>query len=682
MLSNWPIRYRIAAALCLPIIGLLLFAGQVLLDRAHTAQEMRRVQDLADLAPEISAAVHELQKERGASAGYIGAKGGPFTAKLDAQRKDTDRAAQNLRTALASFNLAAYQPSLKQGIGQVIARLDALAETRNGVSALTLDVGGMAKWYTQTIAIHITTIETMAELTTDANLSRQIGAYIAFLQGKERAGIERAMGSNGFSAKKFAPAVYQRFVGLIAQQEAFFTTFESLADPAWKSALQQVLASPQATTVNQYRTLAVDSPQSGSTGDVSGAQWFDAITQKIDLLKGVEDKIAAGIRANANAAGSAASASLWMQAALSFALLAAAIALSWIIVAGIVRPLHALTSATAQLAQGRSETHVPGQHRGDEIGELSKAVEIFKDHMVTSERLQKERDADQRKQIERGQKLIAMTHSFDQGVGTLMQGLEGATAELKNTAQSMNAIADQTTRQATVVATASDEASANVETVATAAEELSASIQEIGRQVQHSTDLARRATNTAEQAGAVIKDLAHASDRIGEVVKLINDIAAQTNLLALNATIEAARAGDAGKGFAVVANEVKTLANQTGKATDEIANQIGAVQTQTQSAVGSILEISKAVMEVNEVAAAIAGAVEEQNAATQEIARNIQQAAEGTTEVSQTIQDVTAAAGEAGEASNQVLSATSRMAQQSDDLKKLVSQFLEGVRAH
>jgi hypothetical protein len=240
MLSNWPIRYRIATALCLPIIGLLLFAGQVLLDRAHTAQEMRRVQDLADLAPEISAAVHELQKERGASAGYIGAKGGAFTAKLDAQRKDTDRAVQNLRTALASFDLAAYQPSLKQGIGQVIARLDALAETRSGVSALTLDVGGMAKWYTQTIAIHITTIETMAELTTDANLSRQIGAYIAFLQGKERAGIERAMGSNGFSAKKFAPAVYQRFVGLIAQQEAFFTTFASLADPAWKSALQQV----------------------------------------------------------------------------------------------------------------------------------------------------------------------------------------------------------------------------------------------------------------------------------------------------------------------------------------------------------------------------------------------------------------------------------------------------------
>jgi methyl-accepting chemotaxis protein len=682
MLSHWPIRFRIALALCVPLLGLLFFAGQGLVSRSQTASEMSRVQGLADLAPVLSAVVHELQKERGASAGYIGAKGGPFKDKLAAQRIDTDKAIKDLQATLRTFDSTSYQESLGNGLDAVITRLNELPETRQKVSSFALDVGGMASWYTSTIALHIGTIETMAELTSDALISRQITAYIALLQGKERAGIERAMGANGFSAKKFSPAVYQRFVGLIAQQEAFFHTFESLGQADWTRALHGVLQSPQAATVAQYRTIALESPQSGSTGDVTGPQWFDAITAKINLLKGVEDQVASAIKANAQAIEQSATTALWVQGLITLALLAATITLSVVIVAGIVGPLHRLTTATSALAQGESDTDVPGQTRGDEIGELAQAVEIFKEHIIANEHLQKEREAEQQKQIARGQRLEQITKTFNQGIGDLMDTVSAATTELEATANSMNAIAEQTSRQAAVVATASDEASTNVETVATAAEELSASIQEIGRQVQHSTDLARHASETATEASGVIKGLAQASERIGEVVKLINDIAAQTNLLALNATIEAARAGDAGKGFAVVANEVKTLASQTARATDEIANQIGAVQTQTQSAVASITGISKAIIEVNEVASAIAGAVEEQNAATQEIARNIQQAAEGTNEVSQTIQDVTAAASEAGDASSEVLAASAELARQSDHLKTIVSEFIEGVRSH
>jgi len=268
---------------------------------------------------------------------------------------------------------------------------------------------------------------------------------------------------------------------------------------------------------------------------------------------------------------------------------------------------------------------------------------------------------------------IKMTANVEEVTGIVAS----ASTELQNTAQAMAATAEETNVQASAVAAASEEASTNVQTVAAAAEELSSSLEEVGRQVTESSSIARSAVEEAAKTNTSVEGLSVAAHKIGEVVELINDIASQTNLLALNATIEAARAGEAGKGFAVVANEVKSLANQTAKATEEISAQIGSMQSATNEAVGAIKGIGETIGNINEIASAIAAAVEEQTAATQEIARNVQQASAGTAEVSSNINGVTQAATETGSSAAEVLSAAKELSTQAEKLRTDIQEFMK-----
>jgi methyl-accepting chemotaxis protein len=356
--------------------------------------------------------------------------------------------------------------------------------------------------------------------------------------------------------------------------------------------------------------------------------------------------------------------------------------LAWVIGRGISTPVIGMTAAMQKLAGGDKSVEIPAQGRRDEIGQMAGAVEIFKHNMIEAERLRVEQEqAKARTEAEKVAAMNKMADEFEASVKGIVQTVSSAATELQSTSTSMSSTAEETQKQSTAVAAASEQASTNVQTVASAAEELSSSIAEISRQVSDSARIAGQAVHDAEHTNAQVQALAEAAQKIGDVVKLINDIAGQTNLLALNATIEAARAGEAGKGFAVVASEVKSLATQTAKATEDIAAQINAIQAATGSAVQAIGGIGQTIGRINEIATTIASAVEEQGAATKEIARNVQQASAGTNEVSANIANVTQAATETGAAASQVLSSAGELAKQSENLSYQVDAFIAKIRA-
>lgn len=351
------------------------------------------------------------------------------------------------------------------------------------------------------------------------------------------------------------------------------------------------------------------------------------------------------------------------------------------VVTGVTRPLAGMQGAMRQLAEGNLDTEVPYITRKDEIGAMAAAVQVFKDNGLERRRLEAEQ-AEQRAIAERRAMAIEQViNGFDSDVSLILRTVAAASSELEATAASLSASAEESAQSATTVSAASEQASANVQTVAGASEELDASIAEIANRVQSSADVAGKALKAANETETMVEGLVSSAEKIGSVVELINDIAGQTNLLALNATIEAARAGEAGKGFAVVATEVKSLASQTAKATEEIDAQITGMQGATGRVAAAIRSIGDIIQRISESSSAVAAAVEQQSAATREIVRNITEAATGTQQVSSNIVAVTQAATHTGAGASQVLTSSQELARQSETLKGKVETFFADIRA-
>jgi methyl-accepting chemotaxis protein len=430
------------------------------------------------------------------------------------------------------------------------------------------------------------------------------------------------------------------------------------------------------------------------THDFAG--WVSAARQIVrsdaDLgatFQGLEPKVAAAI-GEINRLSGVADASeralrdtmkMRMASALALAALVMCV-LSFLLGRGVSQPISAMTGALTKLASGDFNFALPGLNRRDEIGKMAGAARIFKDNMIEAERLRAEQLADQQaRSFQRRDERLRLASGFQDAVGSIVEKVSCEATELEAAASTLTRTAETTLELSGVVAGASGEASSSIQSVASATGEMTSSVEEIGRQVMESRRIAQVAVEHAKTTDARIATLSQAAGRIGEVVQLITGIAEQTNLLALNATIEAARAGEAGRGFAVVAQEVKALAAQTAKATEEIGKQILGMQTATQESVDAIKEIGAVILQISDVSGVIAAAMEEQGVATREIARNVQTASDGAARVGSAIADVHQGAADTGSASGQVLSSAQSLSSQASQLKLEVDSFLASIRA-
>jgi methyl-accepting chemotaxis protein len=372
----------------------------------------------------------------------------------------------------------------------------------------------------------------------------------------------------------------------------------------------------------------------------------------------------------------------WTASMVIGVLMLLTIGVAWAITRSVVKPLSGLKEQMTALSEGKLTETIANTDRPDEVGAMARTVQVFQEAMLETGKLRDEQGAaEQRQRAQRTAEMNTLANQFEGVVGQIITAVSTASTKLEASADTLSKTADDAERVSSCAATASDDASTSVRSVAAASEELAASVHEISRQVHTSAEIAGEAVKQAEHTDARMSQLSQAAARIGAVVELINTIAGQTNLLALNATIEAARAGEAGRGFAVVASEVKTLADQTAKATGEISQQIADIQAATHESVAGIKEISATIGRISEISSSIASAVEEQSAATQEISRNVKRAADGTSQVASNIANVQRGASDTGSASSQVLSAAQTLSGESDRLRREVSKFMDTVRA-
>jgi methyl-accepting chemotaxis protein len=655
-----------------------------------------RIAAVADVTSHLFTALHNLRVDRAATARDLIAE--QPVAVMTQQLKEV-RAADlpALKSAFAALERVDFpeQKSAIVDLAQRVKKLEAMHEesvTAFGQPKAARRVGLAKEYFEETSAL----IDTLDALS--ARLTRLIkldDAYVDQLMeikqlgwvARNAGGDASVMISNGIGGLPLPAEPMLKYTANAAKLDVTWASLEQVASglpmPArFTAALDKAKREFFANDFIALRDRTMKTLIAGQKSEMTVEQWTGLTVPKLALLLNVAEVALDAAKEHAATQRAAAVWRLTWELALLALVLAFGCGMIVLITRRITRPLDAIQRGMRRLARGDMSVAVSYTERKDEIGALAGAMQAFKDSLIEADRLRTEQKASEGRAVEqRKRDMSRLADEFQTTVGNIVGAVSGASIELEQAARTLTRTAESTQQLSGMVASSSEEASGNVQSVASATEEMTSSVGEIARQVQESSRIANEAVTQAEKTDARINALSGAASRIGDVVKLITAIAEQTNLLALNATIEAARAGEAGRGFAVVAQEVKALAAQTAKATDEIGTQIGAMQAATQESVAAIKEISGTIARIAGIAATIAAAVEEQGAATQEIARNVGQAAKGTAEVVENISDVNRGASETGEASTRVFSSAQALARESGSLRQEVEKFVAMVRA-
>lgn len=659
MLKNLTIRTKLLLLLLLPVLGLLYFSGHEMWSNYSTLRAMRKTEHLIGLSVRTGALVHELQKERGLSSGFINAKGEKFREELSGQRKKTDEQFQKLDSFIGGNRDAVelVQTTLEAAAKQ----RGTIQEIRGKVDGLSIEGKDSFAYYSALNYSYLDVVAAVGRHSSHPEMMRSAISYFAFSKVKEEMGKERATLNAVISANAFTPETYQRTFGILAAQKSFMEGFHKFGSATAVAAYDEKEKSDVFKKVDELRNSVIEKGLQGNFG-LAPEDWFKAITAKIDMMKGIEDGMAKELLEQASSAASKAQIMLVFSIGLSVVMGSLTLVLALLIGSSITKPLDSLVSMLQDIAQGEGDltSRLP-EDRKDEFGGVAHWFNRFVNNI----------------------------HSIISQASTTTMQVATASNQLHSTAEQ--------------IATAAEEVASQSATVATASEEMSATSNDISRNCSMASDIAIRASEMAgngatvvqetlrgmEQIAEKVRESAHTvealgarSDQIGAIVGTIEDIADQTNLLALNAAIEAARAGEQGRGFAVVADEVRALAERTTRATREISEMIKAIQSETGGAVASmeqgVVEVEKGmdssrrsgealqqILEgINEVTLQvhqIATAAEEQTAVTGEISTNIHQ--------------ITDVVHQTANGAHETAGAASMLSQLANDLEKLVGRF-------
>ena len=638
-------RPKLLLMMSLALGGAIYFSSVDTYSRYQIYRSMGRLHRLTELSVKASALVHELQKERGMSAGYLGSRGVSFDEELKEQTEVTDEKRKILDASLKETIRENDFPEVTDKAKAILSQLENLDTIRKGVRSLELDASMAIGYYTNTNSLLLDLSILVASYSENARMTGELYSYVNFLKAKENAGIERAVMSNTFARDSFGPGMYERFISLLAAQDKYLELFQKTASDRTVQEYTRIMDSESTREVDRMRGIARDKGLEGGF-QVSSVYWFQKMTEKINLLHQAETALVKRILDQASGLKRKALNNLVLNLILSALILLFSILSVVLISQNIASRTSRMLERIEHINEGDLRVRLD-ESGNDEITALEKSINQF----------------------------VANLQSLVIEISDSSANVHRASSSLTESSNQLASEMEETSIQSGTISSASVEMDQNLTSIASSVEQSSITMGEMARNAARAAESSSRANQVASDATRVASELGHAAEEIGGVIETINGIADQTNLLSLNASIEAAGAGDAGRGFAVVAAEVKELAGQAQEATSDVKERIQVLQNRVEAIIKSADQIREAIQMASSESSSIASAVEEQSIAVKEMASQVSQAAQGSTEVARNIEGIAATAKRSASSTEHMALMARQLGELSEKMDGLVSRF-------